>query len=40
MCYINDMPETVASLLYMYADDAKVAREIVSESDRNILQTD
>jgi len=32
VCYINDMPETVASLVYMYADDAKVAREIVSES--------
>jgi len=38
VCYINDMPdpETVASLVYMYADDAKVAREIVSESDRNV----
>ena len=40
VCYINDMPETVASLVYMYADDAKVAREIVSESDRNMLQTE
>ena len=40
VCCINDMPETVASLVYMYADNAKVAREIVSESDRNMLQTD
>ena len=29
VCYINDMPETVASLVHMYADDAKRNRQRV-----------
>ena len=24
-CYINDMPDTISSLIYMYADDTKMA---------------
>ena len=28
ICYINSMPETVSSFLYMYADDTKVFRRV------------
>jgi len=24
ICYINDMPDSIASFIYMYADDAKL----------------
>jgi len=40
VCYINDMPESVASLLFMYADDSKVVRQIQCESDYLALQSD
>ena len=40
MCYINDMPDTVLSLMFMYADDAKVAREVSTVSDCNNIQAD
>jgi len=33
ICYINDMPDTVSSFMFMYADDAKVAREVATTSD-------
>jgi hypothetical protein len=28
ICYINDMPEAVRSLIYLYADDSKICREV------------
>jgi len=34
VCYINDMPEVV------YADDAKIGRQIVNDSDKDVLQQD
>ena len=34
VCYINDMPEVVKSMIYLYADDAKIGRQIVNDSDR------
>ncbi len=38
--YINDLPECVESLLYMYADDTKNFRIIKSPQDHQILQSD
>jgi len=40
ICYINDMPETVSSFIYMYADDAKVVREVTSVRECEELQSD
>jgi len=40
VCYINDMPATVLSFIYMYADDTKIGREVGTEEDRKILQAD
>ena len=40
ICYINDMPDTVSSLMLMYADDAKVARKVSTTSDCDNIQTD
>jgi len=40
ICYINDMPETVSSFIYMYADDTKVVREVTSVTDCEELQSD
>jgi Reverse transcriptase (RNA-dependent DNA polymerase)/Endonuclease-reverse transcriptase len=40
VCYINDMPDTVRSFLYMYADDTKMFRRIDSDLDRIALQQD
>jgi ribonuclease P/MRP protein subunit RPP40 len=40
ICYINDMPETVQSLIYLYADDSKLCREVSSETDVSVLQQD
>ena len=40
LIYINDLPENVNSTAYMYADDAKIYREIKSEYDHGILQRD
>ena len=37
-CYINDMPEMVRSMIYLYADDAKIARLIFNVSDISALQ--
>ena len=33
VCYINDMPDTISSFMYMYADDTKMAR-VVNEKKR------
>lgn len=40
VCYINDLPETITSFLYMYADDTKVFRKVNCDSDREALQRD
>jgi len=38
VCCINDMPEVVKSMIYLYADDAKIGRQIVNDSDKDVLQ--
>ena len=38
--YINSMPGAVESELYLFADDAKLYREIHSDTDQKILQDD
>jgi hypothetical protein len=40
VCYINDLPEAIASFIYLYADDTKVFRRIDSVLDRYELQRD
>ena len=40
VCYINDMPETIVSIIQMYADDTKLFRKIDGEIDRRALQDD
>jgi len=40
VCYVNDMPELVKSLIYLYANDAKIARAIETDSDVVVLQQD
>jgi ribosomal protein S20 len=40
VCYINDMPDTVTSFIYMYADDTKMFRQINDQSDTVALQND
>jgi len=38
--YINDMPETLSSFIYMYADDTKVVREVTTARDCEELRAD
>jgi len=33
VCYINDMPNTVSSFIYMYADDTKLGRRVATAED-------
>lgn len=40
LLYINDLPDTISSTIYMYADDTKVYREIKSSDDNKLLQND
>jgi len=40
ICYINDMPNTVSSFIYMYADDTKLSREVGNIIDQTTLQKD
>ena len=40
VCYINDMPDVVTSLIFIYADDTKIVRKISTEDDRRELQGD
>ena len=40
ICYINDMPNTISSFIYMYADDTTVSREVCSSEDCKALQSD
>mgnify|MGYP001021806874 FL=1 len=38
--YINDMPNEILSMLYMFADDTKIFREIKDNEDHSVLQHD
>ena len=38
--FINDMPDVITSLSNMFADDAKVFREIETSADTETLQND
>jgi len=38
--YINDLPDSIASSIFMFADDTKLYREIRGEDDLIILQSD
>ena len=40
VCFINDMPEAVRSVIYLYADDIQIFREVNSEEDTIALQRD
>ena len=40
ICYINDMPSSVLSFIYLFADDAKLYRNISSDDDPPALQHD
>ena len=40
ICYINDLPEDIASLIFLYAGDAKVFRSVEYEINREALQRD
>jgi len=40
VCYINDMPNTVSSFIYMYADDTKLGRRVTTAEDSKKLQAD
>lgn len=40
VCYINDMPEVVSSMIKLFADDTKLYSKIASEEDHQQLQTD
>ena len=40
ICYINDMPNTILSFIYIYADDTKISREVSGTHGYNKLQTD
>jgi len=40
VCYINDMLETIASFVYMYADDTKIGRAVTCGSDGLALRSD
>ena len=38
--YINDLPENVKSHLYLFADDCKFFRQIITSEDTSIMQED
>jgi hypothetical protein len=40
VCYINDLPDEVRSLIYLYADDSKIFREVNTVYDKEALQKD
>jgi len=37
ICYVNDMPDSIAAFIYMYADNTKL---FTSSTDRTVLQRD
>ena len=40
VCYINDLPEAISSIIHMYADDTKLFRQVDDDIDRRELQED
>ena len=40
LTFINDMPESVSSRCHLFADDSIIYREVITESDCDILQED
>jgi len=38
--FINDLPEVVANIANIFADDTKLFRKITSEENRHKIQTD
>jgi len=36
--YINDLPEDIASFIFLYADDAKVFRMVEGQVEKESLQ--
>ena len=40
ICYINYMPYTISSFIYMYADDTKIGREVTNSTESENLQAD
>lgn len=40
VCYINDLPEAISSVIHMYADDTKIFRKVDEVVDREELQRD
>ena len=40
VCYINYMPDVVSSPIHMFADDTKIFRQMIAQSDQGTLQTD
>jgi hypothetical protein len=35
VCFINDVPDTIASFIYMYADDTKIFRQLENAADKD-----
>jgi len=40
ICYINDMPDTVSSFVYMHADDTKIVKQVLTAKDSKKLHVD
>ena len=40
VCFINDLPEAIASFIFLHADDTKIFRRVDSDADRQMLQRD
>ena len=40
LVYINDLPEHVSSLIYLFADDTKIANKVASAKDAEQIQDD
>ena len=40
ICYINDLPDSIASFIFLYADDTKIFRRVENDVDRQALQRD